>query len=294
MSNRRADAERLAGRTRFDLGTHRRTKLRLAGCADSGTLLHVEVAKAHGVMLTERYKKYWVMKGKAGEQQARLRFVTILHEVVELDVDAVMASVESMTEKIERWLAPHKVWMCGAIEVEVANIGFMSEVERTGDTEKRKLAVLMDMANRTAAMSNRSVALVHMHGLLDLGNSLLQCEEREEQLGASARQIWKKKWAVEIKQTFEGQKIGKKFSGIAKYMTKGGNELLRYKAGFGRDTDDDLDAKMWRTGMGRADRGAETVFDERGLSVGEIKTLDAIYQKVQKRKRGGLGYLVVA
>ena len=39
--------------------------------------------------------------------------------------------------------------------------------------------------------------------------------------------------------------------------------------------------------------GGETVADERGLSLGEIKILDAAYDAIQVRKRGMRGHEII-
>jgi hypothetical protein len=91
---------------------------------------------------------------------------------------------------------------------------------------------------------------------------------------------------------FKDRTVIQNIQGIASYVTKGGNEQLRYNTGFGRDLDDDLDAKMWRAGTGRADKGGETVSDERGLTVGEIAFLDDVWRNLMGRKRNKRGYLV--
>jgi hypothetical protein len=88
------------------------------------------------------------------------------------------------------------------------------------------------------------------------------------------------------------ERYQKNLRNIASYLTKGGNDQLRYNAGFGRDLVEDLDAKIWRAGTGRADKGGETVADERGLTVGEIKFLDDMWRELMDRKRNKRGYLV--
>ena len=68
---------------------------------------------------------------------------------------------------------------------------------------------------------------------------------------------------------------------------------LRYNAGFGRDLAEDLDAKIWKHfGVGRSARGGETVADERGLTVGEVQQLDALYVWLMNRRKDKRGYLL--
>ena len=93
-------------------------------------------------------------------------------------------------------------------------------------------------------------------------------------------------------RSFKSRSIGQNLQGIASYLTKGGNEQLRYKAGYGRDLAEDLEAKIWRAGLGRKDGGAETVEDDRGLTVGEVAFLDEVYDKLMRSRRDRRGYLV--
>jgi hypothetical protein len=134
---------------------------------------------------------------------------------------------------------------------------------------------------------------VHFHGIVDL----LDCNSalREELLRKRAKELgaWQRApYQVELKRLFKGRTVLQNIQEISRYLTKGGNDDLRCNAGFGRDLADDLDAKIWRAGMGRADRGAETVADERGLTVGEIVFLDDIWRALMDRNRSERGYLL--
>ena len=57
---------------------------------------------------------------------------------------------------------------------------------------------------------------------------------------------------------------------------------------------EDLEAKIWREGLGRADRGGETIEDERGLSVAEVKALDGLYRWLIDRRSDRRGYLLTS
>jgi hypothetical protein len=132
---------------------------------------------------------------------------------------------------------------------------------------------------------------VHFHGVVDLidSNSSLREEllrKRAKELGAWQRAPYQ----VELKRLYKNRTVLENIQEISRYLTKGGN--LRYNAGFGSDLADDLDAKMWRAGMGRADKGGETVADERGLNVGEIAILDDVWRALMDRNSDGRGYLV--
>ena len=54
-----------------------------------------------------------------------------------------------------------------------------------------------------------------------------------------------------------------------------------------------MEAKIWRNfGVGRSSRGGETVEDERGLTVGEVQQLDALYVWLMNRRKDKRGYLL--
>jgi hypothetical protein len=146
-------------------------------------------------------------------------------------------------------------------------------------------------ASDAAAEHSSSCALVHFHGIVDLinGNSPL----REELIRKRAREIdaWQRSpYQIELKQHFKGRTVLQNVQKLSSYVTKGGNDDLRYDAGSGRDLEEDLDAKIWREGMGRADRGGETVADERGLTIREIVFLDDFWRELMDRTLDKRGY----
>jgi hypothetical protein len=281
-SNRAGDAKRLAGLVRVDLGTHAKVKLRKAGCVDSGTLLHKKEAEKHAQILTERFNKQFEQYGKRGSQNDRLRMVTILDSVCELDLDRIINCVTLMEKRIKKWLFRKKIYLLAAVEIEIVNIDFLERVNKEGAIEKRKLDIIKLMTNTTG-----SVALVHFHGIIDLKNV------DEKLLVKYAREIWPIRYAVELQKLYSSNSISKNIKEIFTYATKGGNEELRYKTGIAREAASDLDAKMWRSGTGRKDMGGEALDDERGLTIGEIRILDSAYSAIQKRKRGMTGYQII-
>ena len=290
--------EKLRALMRHDLGVHKRVRLRRSGCGESRSLLHDGIAKYHSKLLQDDYKKRW---GNLTRDLAleRLRFLTVLHSVVPLNQRDVIRAVERMENALERVFRGTGVKILGAVEVEIVNIALLRKIGSLGEDETRKLNVLESITaggddNESKIPSARdSGVLVHFHGVVDLGgrNSLL----REDQLRKRTKKIaaWQRSpYQVEIKRLFKDRSVQQNFRDIASYVTKGGNERLRYNAGFGRDLAEDLDAKIWRSGMGRADKGGETVADERGLTIGEIKLLDDIWSALMARKRNKRGYLV--
>ena len=230
------------------------------------------------------------------EGRERVRFLTVLHSVVRLDKKGVMRAVGRMEATLRRVFDGTHAWMLGAIEIEIVNIALLRKISTLSKDEARKLNVLEKLYEADSSSIGSMVdsgALVHFHGIVDLiGNSSL----REEQLRRRFQKVaaWQRSpYQVELKRLFLGRTISANIRDIASYVTKGGNDQLRYNAGFGRDLAEDLDARIWRAGTGRADKGGETVTDERGLTIGEIKFLDEAWRHLMDRKSNKRGYLVL-
>ena len=186
-------------------------------------------------------------------------------------------------------------WLLGAVEVEIVNLALLRRIGAKKDAEARKLNVLQRLYETNASagsMNNHDKSvLVHFHGVVDLSNSSL----RDDDLRNRAKRVamWQRSpYQIELKRLFKNRTIAQNAHDIAMYLTKGGNDQLRYNAGFGRALDEDLDAKIWRAGAGRAEKGADTVPDERGLTMGEIAFLDDIWLELMDRKQDKRGYLV--
>jgi hypothetical protein len=282
--------EKLRGLMRFNLGTHKRTRLRRAGCGDTTTLLHNDVAAEHGGMFAEDCLRH-LGKRPRDEAIERLRFLTVLHSVERLEKKPAMQAVERMETALRRVFDGSGAWMLGAVEIEIVNIDLLQKISALTEDEARKLNVLRRLGE---ASSSNSALLVHFHGIVDLTDhgNLLLCEG---QLRTRFKKVaaWQRSpYQIELKRLFKDRTISKNIRDIASYVTKGGNDQLRYNAGFGRDLGADLDAKIWRAGSGRADQGGGTVPDERGLTVGEVKFLDGLWRELMNRKRNKRGYLV--
>jgi hypothetical protein len=281
--------DRVRQLVRYDLGTHKRTRLKRAGCSSSGSLLHDDVAKRHAAMLFANYKVRLAKISKI-DPRARLRFLTVLHAVTPLNKRDVMRAVDKMEAALRRAFKGTKAWLLGAIEVEIVSIALLRRIGSLTEDETRKLDVLGRL--RAEGDDASSGILVHFHGVVDLGTNAAQ---RDDELRRRFDKIaaWQRsRYQVKMTRLFDAQTTLKSLSYIASYVTKGGNEKLRYSAGFGRDLDSDLDAKIWRSGMGRADQGGETYFDERGLTICEVAFLDEVWCEIMRRRRDKRGYLV--
>jgi hypothetical protein len=275
---------------RPDLGSHRRITLRRAGCEASGSLLHSDVAAAHSALLSQDYQNR-LCHGSPKGNQDQLRFLTILHSVTALDKAAVLRAASEIEAGIHHVFESIGAWCLGAIEVEIVNLALLKRIGSLSNDETRKLNVLEKLSGSSDTQLDCGV-LVHFHGVVDLvGNSLL----REEKLRARLAEV--KEWQcspyqIELKRFFQKRSLYQNLCAIASYVTKGGNEHLRYNTGFGRDLPDDLDAKVWRAGSGRADKGGETVTDERALTLAEIALLDEVWLELMNKRQDERGYLI--
>ena len=269
-----------------DLGSHKKTRLTQAGCHGSGSILHDNVAKQHATLLADDFRKIF---GQS-EDQSNLRFVTILHSVVPVDTGRAIASIAEMEREIERILATTGARFLGAVEVEVVSLELMRRIKASKGDQARKLTVLEGLIDPDDGYLDTGL-LVHIHGVLDLCNSILREDEVRDRLQASP--FWSKApYQFELKEFFSTNDITKNLVNIAAYITKGGNETLRYNPGFGRDPADQLEARVWRAGLGRKDSGADTVTDERALSFTEISRLDKIWRALMDRSPDGRGYVI--
>lgn len=277
--------EALRSIMRPDLGSHKKTKLIRAGCAGSGSLLHSDVANAHSISLRQDFRDRY--ENVPPEDQDHLRFVTILHSVTRLDSDQVIQAAYEMDDCITGAFSGTGATCLGAIEFEIVNLAMLRRIGSLKDDETRKLDVLERL---TDGQLDTGV-LIHFHGVVDLSNSILRSDELRERLMTTEK--WQKSdYQVELKGFYKTRTLAENLDGIAGYITKGGNDTLRYNPGFGRDPDDQLDAQVWRAGMGRADRGGETISDERSLTLGEIAFLDQVWLQLMMRRQDHRGYLI--
>jgi hypothetical protein len=287
--------EQLAFAMRFNLGSHKKTRLKKAGAGNSRSLLHDDVSKKHADKLFEELKTRAKLLGRSADQ--RLRFMTVLHSVVDPNLENVEFAVDQFSSAFKNILGSMKLWSRRTIELELVNLDILQRISQARDDEARKLNVLSNLIpyRDFEGLSipddkTRSKILVHCHLVVDLGKNP---EETHKKLLMKAKHDWNTSaYQVEIKKLFKNKTTAKNLRKIADHITKGGNENLRYNAGFGRDLAEDLEAKIWREGLGRSDKSGETVEDERGLTVGEVQQLDALYVWLMKRRSDKRGYLL--
>jgi len=269
---------------RPDLGSHKRIKLQRAGCGNSGSLLHDDVSAQHAKLLFDDYKN--LFSEKANDQ---LRFITILHSVTSPTLESVIDAASRMEREINRAVGQAGVACLGATEIEVVNLKLLEKIKSLSDNEARKLNVLQNISDCSDVDPDCGV-MIHFHGIV-VSNSSLRNKELRSAL-TNVEDWARSPYQIELKNLFRNKTITQNLEKIASYVTKGGNENLRYNAGFGRDLPEDTDARIWRAGTGRADEGGETLTDERALTLHEIALLDRIWIALMSRRPDMRGYLI--
>jgi hypothetical protein len=261
-------------------------------------LLHDDVSKKHADKLFEELNRRAKLLGRSADQ--RLRFMTVLQELTNPTIEDVEHAINQLETIFKSMLGSLKLWSRGTIELEMVNLDILERIGKARDDEQRKMNVLLGLWTKedfqglmVLADKSKSKILVHCHVVVDLGKDFEKNDEELRRLCAKERSWKRSKYQVEIKRLFKKKKTSKNLKAIAAYVTKGGNERLRYNAGFGRDLAEDLDAKIWKHfGVGRSARGGETVADERGLTAGEVQQLDELYVWLMNRRKDKRGYLL--
>lgn len=185
------------------------------------------------------------------------------------------------------YLSSARVGCLVAVEFEIVNLSLLRKIKSRSNSEPRKLDVL----EKIGATDIASGVLVHLHGVLNFSNAKLDANAFKAELRKD--KAWaRSNYQIEIKNLHRGKPLEENLERIASYLTKGGNETLKYNPGFGRDPDSLLDTQIWRGKSGRVENGAEAIPDERGLTIGEIRLLDEIWQRQMAAREDNRGYLI--
>ena len=284
-------------KSRYALGTHKKTRLKKAGVASSGSLLHDDVSAKHGALLTGELLKIARKLGRDADK--RLKFVTLLEAVVEPTEEAVRQAVESLEASYKWVFAEGGYWSRGAIELEMVNLDILKRISQQSENEARKLNVLTDLQSKiefAGLMVPRpktdSLILVHSHTVVDVGTDPEIGKDRLEQRMKRFGCWTAVKYQHRIDSLFKNRRTASNLESIARYVVKGGNEHLRYNAGFGRDLAEDLEAKLFKVGRTPEMEEDQTIEDERGLTIAEVRQLDALYVWLMKRRANKRGYVL--
>lgn len=281
----------LRSQLRFDIGKQRKTKLMCLGELRDKTLLTKLVAERHAERLEKQFSQRW-SKFTKREEEERLRFLTVLSQVVPLKVDEAVQATEYMFNRLEFICKGIRgIEVIGVAEIEVVNIGKMNAMASVSD-EARKRDVIFDMLPAEEKSLYKSGAtsfgLVHFHGIVDVGSG---GEENAKKLEEIARGYWKAKHAVNLKRLYSNKTVQKNLRDIARYLTKGGNENLIYKIGFGYDTQEKLDRQLLKSGKAKLEDDYAGFENEMSLTVPEIEflgqTIDRLMSKTNSTHRNG-------
>ena len=218
------------------MGRWKIKKLEEVGNDADKSLLNNRVSEKHHQRLRDFFVKRWGELNKAQELN-RLRWVTVLHSVCELDMDKITAEIKTMREKLEDGFGKLKgIDVSGVVELEVCDISLM-EMLASSDDELRKVKIILNgMTEEKRDLYKRREKcwmMVHFHGIVDLGKN---ADKKHNLLGQSLRAIWDKSLEVDIKHFHVDKTIYNNLNNLAEYSTKGGQENLIYKIHFGWDS----------------------------------------------------------
>jgi hypothetical protein len=230
---------------------------------------------------------------------SRVRFMTLLHEVVPVDQDEVIASVDRLEKQIRKAFVGHlpSVRVVGAIELEFVNLELMRKAtfEHEGKhSGERKRDTLDSMLKPIHAHLDHAV-LVHLHAIIDLGTSR-DAEDVKSRVQQRIRSFadWSQSHQLEIKlfsEEFRGKakSLDQNLKHIAAYITKGANMLVagkryhRYKISFDQD---DLGLNQ---DMCFVQEGTE---DSRNMQFASIAMCAELLDKLMSKRRTRDGYVV--
>jgi hypothetical protein len=281
------ELKRLQHSLGFKSGKHKRTRLVMAVGEKLArrTILNSATHTQHQDKLFKRFQQAW--KGLSEQQaRARLRFVTILHTVCAVDAKSILHAVEDMEEQLRSALSAEieQIGILGVSEVEIVNLGLYGEKDTEDEARKGQGLRALAQAAGVEATGKEHLALVHFHGIVDFGPNTAIMEKKIHNL---LRQTWQGSWCVELKCLFAEFSIKKNLSNLAEYVTKGGNDTLRFRKQFGSDSPEALELAMAKQGY--AESGEYD--DHLGLIVGEVAVLVHVYDALMRRNSARDGYL---
>jgi len=233
------------------------------------------------------------------EYRRRLRFITILHAAISLDLDEMLRQAEDFQARLRQALVGEfpSVRVVGAIEFEFINLDLMRKAtfEFEGKhSGERKRSTLFDMLGPQLSKSDFCV-LVHFHGVIDLGTG--DQDRTKQHLDIRLRTFsscWSKPNQIQIKHfsdKFGATKktVSRSLQDIARYITKGCNLLhskhryFKYKVAFDQaDLGTALDAMFIKEGTE----------DARMMPFEQIVLCTDAMDRLMARRRTRDGYVV--
>ena len=277
----------LMSKMKVSVGTHHENNLKKALAIQNRhdlideTLLSKSVRRLHEERMQSRMKKLLaemsvrykklVHKEKSLDEHLRkqLRLVTILHQVTSLDVENTTGSANNLLESLDGIFGllhqnKKRLRMIGSVEIEIISMRRMREAHSDTNLDdfhsgRRKLKVLEAMIGNNVFLKSQDVlALVHCHGVMDIGSY------RDDEIKEQLQKWWAIKYQIEVKslsEHFRGKRksVEASLKDIASYVTKGANDFigtgkdkgisLHYKLSFDKDMEsaEDQMVKEWRT-----------------------------------------------
>lgn len=232
--------------------------------------------------------------------RSRLRFVTILHSVVFLDLNQMLDAATDLEKQLHLALVGEfpSVRLVGAIEFEFINLDLLRKASFDHDgrhSGKRKRETLLDMLGPILFASTEFCVLVHFHGVMDLGPGDTDItKEKLDQRLRSFSSCWTKPNQIQIKQLSQHvsgtrKTVKRNLQDIARYITKGSNfvqgkhRYFKYKVAFDQeDSGFALDATFV----------AEGSEDARNMPFEQIVLCADVLNRLMDRRRQRDGYVV--
>lgn len=287
------------------------------------TLLSASVRKRHDELMYQRLLR---LARKSFERQKdihepiskierdllrkRIQFVTVLHEVCPLDLGAVRLSAQNLIQHFQdlSHVLKHRRFSCsfvGVVEIEIVNMRLMRQAHQYDDVDnltsgRRKLKVLESMLDGSYKEAS-SVALVHCHGVIDLG----RCPY--EIICTELREIWNKSYQVEVKNLSDKYRgthksVESNLKDIASYITKGANDKVKggisfhYKLSFEKDLEsvEDKMVQDWRKvgSVIREESKSEGLEHPKSMTMAEIVFHAQAIDMLMGLKRNRMGYVI--
>jgi hypothetical protein len=296
------------------------------------TILDKEIRIQHKERMVLRFQKLVASikknaKGTAAELEAqlrdRLRFITIVHGVEGLDVGRTIYQVREMQALISKCIKEFPRVKCiGAAEVEVVNVEMMGRARafmnagsgeanlKQPESIRRKLEVI-EALMPSSCVGSSTIALIHFHGVIDLGQKHDQIKDfiplrlkSEEQWSRAGHQVQIK--ALTEVRGGKRKSVDKNLEHIARYITKGGNMLyqdnnyFRYKLSFDQD---DLDPELEMIAQGhrsfresnskiRQESKEEGIENDLAMTYEEVAYLAQVVNKMMEINRTRDGYVL--
>jgi hypothetical protein len=267
--------------------------------------------------ISVRYKKL-VHKEKTLDEHLRkqLRLVTILHQVTNLDVENTTGSANNLLESLDGIFGllhqnKKRLRMIGSVEIEIINMKMMRDAHSDTNLDdfhsgRRKLKVLEAMIGNNVFLKSQDVlALVHCHGVMDIGSY------RDDEIKEELQKWWAIKYQIEVKslsEYFRGKRksVDASLKDIASYVTKGANDYigtgneksisLHFKISFDKDmesAEDQMVKESRKAGsLIREESKTDGLAHSKSMTFGEIAFHAQAIDALMGLKSNRMGYLI--